>query len=304
MIYKDIGFFGFFKMLALRIMPILQGADLAEEEIQLAILILLSILCAFLGSFLVLRKVTMVANALSHTALLGIVCTALLIGSTPSFYSLFLSAFFTCLLTSFTIRFFTEKMGVQADASIGLVFTAFFALAILLVSVYLPNSHMALESVMGSIDLLQIEDLKAVFYLTLFNIILTILFFKEYKLLSFSESYAHLLRLPKKGIDFLFFFQIALVTMSAFRAVGVLLVLALLVGPALLGRRMSKGLSGMVFWGAFFSVIISLISVALSLHSYAIWHISLSTGGIFTSLLFFAYLSLIFIQWRFRVKRC
>lgn len=133
-----------------------------SDLLQMGVLCAVAIACGLLGPFLVLRRMAMFANSLSHTLLLGIAAAFLITGSVFNLWTLligaFVSALITAVLTGALVRFFR----LQEDASIGLVFTSLFALGITGVTLMMKNVHLGLEAVMGNADLLQWSDLKLV----------------------------------------------------------------------------------------------------------------------------------------------
>ncbi|MCH2085272.1 MAG: metal ABC transporter permease, partial [Saprospiraceae bacterium] len=96
---------------------------------------LFAISCSLLGSFLILRKMAMVGDAISHAVLPGIVIAFLLTGSRDSF-DMIIGAALLGVFTTFLIEFFHKRARLQTDAAIGVTFTWLFALGIILVSLY------------------------------------------------------------------------------------------------------------------------------------------------------------------------
>ena len=158
---------------------------------------------ALVGSFLILRRMTMLANSLSHTILIGIVLAYFLtfhfsphqehdsFSIAPMQMMLF-AALITGFLTAFITEFLTKTARLQEDASIGLVFTTLFALGVILVTVLTRHAHIGTEAVMGNVDALQKGDIFWVYFMVGINFLFFILFFKEFKLTTFDPG----LRLP------------------------------------------------------------------------------------------------------------
>ncbi len=116
--------------------------------------------CSLLGCFLVLRRMAMIGDAISHSVLPGIVIAFLISGSRDSFFMM-LGASVIGLLTVFLIQWFNQS-GVQSDASIGVVFTALFALGVLLVSVFTRQVDLDLDCVLyGEIIQVPWETIQA-----------------------------------------------------------------------------------------------------------------------------------------------
>ena len=255
------------------------------DALQMAVLSLIALSCGLLSPFVVLKRMAMFANSLSHTILLGIAIAFLLTGSLFSPISLFvgalLAALMTALLTGGLIRFFR----LQEDASIGLVFTALFALGITAVTLFTRDVHLGIEAVMGNADVLQIGDLYLALFLAGVNLAAVCLFFKQFQLISFDQTLAKALRISSSRFHFFLLFLISATSIAAFRAVGVLLVLAFLVGPFLTARLFCKRLPHLLFWTPLIGILASVLGVLLSRVCFEVFALPLSTGGMVATLI-------------------
>lgn len=280
-------------------------ADLASDEVQIFVLCLLAFSSSIVGTFLVLKKMTMLANSLSHTILLGIVVAYLIIipltkepvhAHSISMHVLLIASLLTGLLTTLLTQVLTQVLKLQEDASTGLVFTTLFALGIVLVTMFTRNSHLGTEAIMGNVDALHVHDLKLLFWITLIDLGVISLFYKEFKITTFDQIFAN-----TQGFSNTFFSYVLMVLTSAtvigaFRAVGVLLVLAFLVGPVLIARLFSHHLKKILFLASLIGICTSILSVAMSRHLLSVHHLPLSTSGLATTLLGIIYLiSVIFV---------
>lgn len=295
--YSGQSFFGFFPVLMRRLFLFFkgEGMPLASDEVQLLVLILIALSSALIGTFLVLKKMTMLANSLSHTILLGIVA-AFLIGKIfftdgerdiYSFHmpTLIIGALITAFFTTFSTEFLHKKLRLQKDASIGLIFTAFFALGIILVTALSRNSHLGVEAIMGNVDALHPDDVKLVFYLFLFNASVIFLFFRRLEITAFDPLLARNLGISLVFFNYLLMVQTALTAIGSFRAVGVFLFLAFLVAPILTARFFTHRLRPLLFIAGGVGVFAALISVALSRHFFSVYHMPLSTSGLAATIL-------------------
>lgn len=299
--YYDTTFLGFFCRLIKRLFTY-DGA-LASDELQMLILCCIATSAAIVGSFLILRKMTMLANSLSHTVLIGIVLAYLLIFIKKPFVmqtampmSIFLvAALISALITTFLTEFLTKVVKLQEDASIGLVFSILFALGIVLVTLFTRNAHIGAEIVMGNVDALHPSDLKLAFIALLFNVVITLLFFKEYTITTFDPIYAKTVHISLFTFNSLIMLQTAITTIAGFRAIGVLMILAFLVIPPIIARLFTARLYLMILLAIAVGIVVSICSVALSRHLLSVYHLSLSTGGLTVCLLSLAlFISLIF----------
>ncbi len=283
----------FFYVLLVRLHALFTGKltlqDLASDEVQLIVLIGVGVSTSLLGTLLVLRRMTMLANSLSHTILLGLaIAYVALLPFSPSLQFgmgidlkvLIGASFASALLTAFCTEGLKRLFKVQEDASISLVFTALFALGIVLVTLFARHSHLEVEAVMGNVDALHVDDILPVFWIALFNVGVLLLFFKEWKITTFDSGLAHHLGFSPLFFSTLLLVQTSLTLMGAFRSVGVLLVLAFLVIPPLTARLFTHRFA-LLFWlSPLVATLTALLGVALSRHLLSVHHEPLSTAGI------------------------
>lgn len=309
-------FFEFFSLLFLRLVRAMKGdlafCDLASDEVQLLVLAGVGISTSLIGNLLILKRMTMLANALSHTILLGLVSAYLFLfplmgaseeGIGMDLNLLMAAAFFTSLFTVLSTEFLKRVAKVQEDASIGLVFTTLFALGITAVTLFARNLHLEADAVMGNVDALHLHDLKLVGFVALLNAVVMLLFFKEWKITSFDSRLAASLGFCPLLFDLLLLFQTALTLVGAFRAVGVFLVLALLVFPPLAARRLTHNLGRLFFLSPLLGAAASVLAVALSRHLLSVYHLALSTAGLLVFILGCLYLLLLLPSLTFRKKK-
>lgn len=280
--YSGVSFFEFFWILMQRICTL--SYPLASDEIQLAVLACSALACGIIGPFLVLKKMSMFANSLSHTSLLGIALVFILFsqwGLGALLIGALLSALLTAGLTSGLIRAFR----LQEDASIGLVFTSLFALGVILVSVYARNSHLSSEAVTGNCDALRIQDLKLTGGVALFNLTIIVLFYRRLLFMAFDEPFSNSVGLSSVVWRSVLFFTTALTCVGAFRAVGVLVVLALLTGPYLTARLFCHKLHQLLVWTPALGILACVIGVALSRAILSSGQLALSTSGLVSAVI-------------------
>lgn len=293
--YWGVNFFEFFGVLFKRLTGQLPLPALASDETQLLTLLAISISTGLLGTFLTLRKMTMLANSLSHTTLLGIVICFLLTlqGSADLGLNVpllimasVISAFLTVLLTE-GVRYFFK---LQEDAAIGLVFTTLFALGILLVTLYTRSSHIGVEVITGNVDALSRTDTLYAGAVALINLLATLLSFRPWALSAFDSGLATSLGLKVTRYHYLQMALTSLTLVVSIRAVGVLLVLAFLVGPTLIARHYTHRVASLLALTVAISMGFSLLGVALSRHLLSVAHLPLSTGGLIVTLLSLGYI--------------
>ncbi len=218
----------------------------AQVEI-LAIAVVTAAACALLGVFLMLRRLAMLADAISHAILPGIVVAFFLTGSLSSPW-LMIAASATGVLTVALVEALTRTRRLQEDAAMGLVFPALFSLGIVLITRYAGNVHLDVDAV-------------------LLGELLIALFFKELKLATFDAGLAASLGLAPGVIHYGLMSLVSVTAVGAFDAVGLVLVVALMVGPAaaayLLTDRLSLLLITAVLLGALAAALGFTAAVAL-----------------------------------------
>jgi manganese/zinc/iron transport system permease protein len=299
--YWGQSFWGFFVTLFRRMSGALPQESLPSDEVQLFVLIATCISTVLLGTFLSLKKITMMANALSHTTLLGIVLAYFLLGQMSALtdlgaLSLFVAACISAILTAFLTQLMKDFFQLAEDAAIGLVFTTLFALSIVLVTALTRNAHIGIEAITGHVDALHLEDLKLATITAGANLIAIAVFFHIWKITAFDEMLSTSLGIPTKLVHYSLMLLTSLTLVSSFRATGVVLVLAFLVGPTLTARLWTKRLIPLVLLGIGIAIFISLIGVALSRHILSIYHIPLSTGGLIVTLIALGFALSVFLR--------
>lgn len=299
--YAGQDFAGFLFQFFSRLLNIFSLQDLATDEIQIIVLSGVAAASAMVGSFLIYRRMTMLANSLSHTILLGIVLTFIFAknnafegsSGTLNVQAMLFASVAMGIVTTFLTEFLTKSAKLQEDASTGLVFTTLFAISIIIVTLYTRDAHIGIEVVMGNADALNADDINLVYIILGINILLFLLFFKEYKLTTFDPALARALGFSTIFFNYLLMLQVSATVVGAFRAVGAIMVLAFITGPPLTARLLTHNLKKMILIAIGIGVFTSIISVALSRHLLSVWGMPLSTGGLTVCVITVIYLSTI-----------
>ncbi|WP_409271560.1 metal ABC transporter permease [Neobacillus sp. SCS-31] len=219
--------------------------------------ILVSWSCGILGCFLVLRKMSMVGDAISHSVLPGIVLAFLISGTRESF-AMMIGAAALGLVTVFLIQMF-QNSGVQSDASIGVVFTALFAVGVVLISIFTRQVDLDLDCVLyGEIayapwDTLQINSYslgpRAIWGIGssfLLNVFVIGLFYKQFKICSFDPGLAAALGIPVAFFHYLLMGLVSISTVASFESVGAILVVGMIIVPAATAYLLTESLGKMI----------------------------------------------------------
>lgn len=317
--YYEQNFWGFFGTFFVRLLQFFNGQiplkNLASDEVQLIVLAGVAASSALVGCFLILRKMTMVANSISHTILLGIVLAYFFTGAGSNaiegphlnIEALLIASLFVGFFTFFLGEFLTKTTQLQEDASTGLVFTALFALGIILVTLLTRNAHIGAEVVMGNVDGLHIDDCKLVFGVLFLNILIFALFYKQFQLIAFDPGFAKAHGFSINGVNYLLMALVSATVVSAFRAVGVLMVLTFITGPPLTARLLTDSLKKMLWLSACLGILAAFLGVALSRHLLTTYGLALSTAGLVVAVVVAIYavvLSFTLMNKRRRIKPC
>jgi manganese/zinc/iron transport system permease protein len=212
-----------------------------QLEVQL-IAVIIAAACALPGVFLVLRRMAMLSDAISHTVLLGIVLGYFLTRDLGS-PLLFIGAAATGVLTVALVEVLTGTGRVQEDAAIGLIFPALFSIAVILISRYAGNVHLDTDSVLLGELAFAPFDRVSLFGLDLpralavgagvlaLNALLLAVFYKELKLATFDAGLAAALGFAPALVHYGLMTVVSITAVTAFDAVGSILVIALMVAP-------------------------------------------------------------------------
>lgn len=220
---------------------------------SLYILILCAAACSLLGVFMVLRKLSMVADAISHSVLLGIVLAVFIVNSLNSIWLIVGAALFG-VLTVVSIELLVQTKLVKNDASVGIVFPLFFSIGVILITKYGRKLNLDTECViMGEVIM---SPLKRMDFLGLnlpvsvvqmgiiliINIAFIVAFFKELKLLCFDKEFSFLSGFSAAFLSYSLMTLVSVTTVIAFDAIGAILVIAFMITPAATATLVTKDL--------------------------------------------------------------
>jgi len=240
-----------------RIAKVLQG----HLDILL-IAIVTAVACALPGVFLVLRRMTLMSDAISHAILPGIVLAFFLTESLSS-PLLILAAAGTGVLTVVFVELLQRTKLVKEDAAIGLTFPALFSIGVILISRFAENVHLDMDAVLlGELAYASFNRLEVFGYnlgpvslyvmgtILVLNLAFILVFYKELKLVTFDASLATALGFTPTLIHYGLMTLVSVTTVGAFDAVGSILVVALIAGPPATAYLMTDKLSRMLILSA------------------------------------------------------
>ena len=239
--------------------------------------IVVSTSSGLLGSFLMLRRMSMVGDAISHAVLPGIVLAFLVSGSRDSVWMV-LAAGLAGMLTTFLIEFFHLKGKLQTDASIGVTFTWLFAIGVILISVFAGQVDLDQECVLyGEIAYVPIDLWitgsgtimgPRVLYTTGISLLLVItfivLFFKELKITTFDPEFSKVNGIRSQLVHYLLMGFVSLTTVTAFEAVGAILVVAFMVSAPVTAYLLTDKLKRLLWLTVLIGIINSVLGYFLA----------------------------------------
>lgn len=239
---------------------------------------LVSLCCVIPGCFLVLRRMAMFSDAISHAVLPGLVIAYLISGSRGAW--LLPAAAASGLVVTFLIELIQKRFQVQSDAAIGLVYTLLFAIGVILVSLFAGQIDLDQDCVLyGEIAFVPFNLLELpngtplgpveVWITGTLLVLIVLTLIRSYKglyLTTFDPGYATALGVSVAFWHYLLMGMVSLVTVVSFESVGAVLVIAFLTGPAATAALFAKRLPGMFLLAAIFGII-----AAISGYFLAVW---------------------------------
>lgn len=228
-----------------------------QFEIQL-IAVITAAACALPGVFLVLRRMAMMSDAISHTVLLGIVIGFFIFEDLSSPF-LVLGAAAVGVLTVSLIALLERTRLVKEDAAIGLVFPALFSIAVILISLFAGDVHLDTDAVLiGELAFAPFDrftpfgvdlgprGLYVMGGILLINLVFLTVFYKELKLSTFDAGLAAALGFTPTLLHYVLMSLVSVTVVGAFDIVGSVLVVALVVGPPAAAYLLTNRLSHMI----------------------------------------------------------
>lgn len=229
----------------------------AQFEIQL-IAVIVAVACALPGVFLVLRKMSMMSDSITHTILLGIVLAFFMVHDLSS-PLLIVGAALIGVVTVWLTEVLGRTRLLAEDAAIGIVFPLLFSIAIILITRYAGSVHLDTDAVLlGELAFAPFERMvvagvdigaKAIYTtggLLLLNLAVITIFFKELKVATFDPMLAAVLGFAPALLHYGLMTLVSLTTVGAFQAVGSILVVAFMIGPPVTAYLLTDDLKRML----------------------------------------------------------
>lgn len=240
------------------------------------ILIITAVSTSLLGVFLVLRKMSMMIDSISHTVLLGIVLAFMVVGDISSPF-LIISAGLMGVVTVFLTSTLVKSKKTSEDSAVGLIFPLLFSIAVIIISKKFNGVHLDIDAVLlGKVELAPYDPLiingfdlgPKLLYISLIvlivNLVFVKVFFKELKIISFDSALAATLGFMPVLIHYLLMFLVSITAVTSFNAVGSVLVVALMIGPAATAGLITSDLKKVLLLSAAIGVGNSLVGYWLA----------------------------------------
>ena len=227
--------------------------------------------CAFLSAYLMLKGWSLMGDALSHSIVPGVAGAYIL--KLP--YAT--GAFFAGLLAALGMAFVRQHSRLREDATIGLVFTTFFAVGLLLVSFY-PTSVDVQTIVLGNILGISDEDAMQVVIISVVSLAVLLLKWKDLMVAFFDENHARSVGLRPRLLQILFFTLLSACTVAALQTVGACLVIAMVVTPGATAYLLCDRFGQLLCVSVAIGVLTSLVGAYLS------FFLDGATGGVIVTL--------------------
>lgn len=240
------------------------------------ILIITSMACSLLGVFLVIRNMAMLSDAVSHSVLLGIVLAYFVVKDLSSIF-LIVSASAAGVISCVCMEWLAKSKRISKDSAIGIVFTLFFSIAVILISKFAKNVHLDVDMVlMGELILAPFDRMRflgisvpksmvimgCVFIL---NAIYLRWNFRTLVISSFDEVFAKTAGISMAIMYYVYISMVSMTAVAAFHTVGAILAISFFIAPAASAFLITKKIKMTVLVSLIYAIINSIVSYFLSL---------------------------------------
>ncbi|EGQ3636797.1 metal ABC transporter permease [Staphylococcus pseudintermedius] len=219
--------------------------------------ILVGVVCGVVGCLIILRGLSLMGDAMSHAVLPGVALSFLM--NIP----MFIGAMVTGMLSSIMIGYISETSKTKKDAAIGITFTTFLALGIVLISV-IHSATDLYHILFGNILAITQYAFHTTLAVSIVVLALILILYRPLKMSTFDPTFSRMSGLNTTMIHYFVMLLLALVIVASVQTVGVILVVALLITPASTAFLFTKKLSTMMIVSSIFSVISSTLGIYMS----------------------------------------
>ncbi len=217
--------------------------------------LIVGVAASILGVFIILRRLALVSDVLSHVALPGM-ALSLFFG-----INVFFGAFAALIFAVLGIYFLENKSKISLEAIVGIMFTTSLALGM----IFFPDKEQLIDGLFGNINSITTEDVFLTYILGGFIILITLVFFRNFAHTTFSKELAQSEGFSVKKINLIFLVLLAAVIALGVKVVGTLLIGALTILPVSIAKNLSGSLKSMTVLSVFFGVFIVILGILASL---------------------------------------
>ncbi len=235
------------------------------------------ILCAVIGVYIVLRGMAFIGAGISHASFGG-VALGFLTGINP-----FFTAIVFCIFTAWGIGMISEKNRVREDTAVGIFFASTMAFGVLLIGFIKGYNVDIFGYIFGNVLAVTAFDVWSAVILSVLVITVIIVFFKEFLFITFDMEMARVAGLPVRWLNFIMLTLVAMVIVISIKAVGIVLVSALIVTPAAAAFQLTDNFKRMML----FSIILGVFSSWAGLLLSALFNIASGAAIVLTATLIF-----------------
>lgn len=249
-----------------------------DQTLPIALMgFLVACACGLVGIYLILRRMALVGDAISHSVLPGI-AIAFLLSNSRGTLPMFVGALAAGIVTTVLIELIHKKTRVKQDAAIGIAFTSLFAIGVILISLYASKVDLDQECVLyGEIGFVWVKhgitlgsvnfspELLRMAAVTAVVVLMILLFYKELLVSSFDPALALSVGINATVVHYSLMGVLSAVVVSAFESVGAILVIAMLILPGATGSLLSQSLPKVMLLALLHAALSSVLGLHLAM---------------------------------------
>ena len=226
---------------------------------SLLVAVIIGVICAVVGSYLMVQRLALLGDAISHSVLPGL-AIAFVVGA-----NIFVGAFIAGVISTIFINIIRTRSPLKEDAAMGIVFSAFFALGITLITVIQKDNKIDLNHFLfGNILGVTVGDVRDTLIIAIVVLLVVALLYKELLFYTFDPLGSQAAGLPVNLLNLGLMMLMGMTIVASLKAVGVVLVLSLLITPAATAYLLVKRLHYMMILGVIFGIISSISGMYVS----------------------------------------
>ena len=283
------------------------------EQLEIIIVgILVAIACGLPGVFLVLRGMSLMSDAISHSVLLGIVAMFFVVGSIHSPW-LLVGAVVVGLLTVISTELLVKSKRMKEDAAIGVVFPVFFSLAVLLINIFARDIHLDQDAVLlGEIALAPFDrweingrDLGPISFwilglVVMVNSLFIGFFYQSLKVATFDALFSTMIGISSRRIHYILMALVSITAVASFQSVGSILVVSFMITPPVTAYVLTRRLSSMIYLTVLFGVLSAIFGYGFAylLDASIAGSMAVMSGFFLVAAILFSPTQGLIMQWR------